>query len=118
MRRLPDTVKRRIIERLACYHSHAEVVVLIEQEFGVRLTPRHIRAYDPSSFQFVGSRKWSEYFQIVRQRFVNEVGNIAIVHKSYRLGRIQEMLDVATDQGDFRLAMKLLEQAAKEVGRW
>jgi len=38
MRRLPDAIKRRIVEHLACYHTHAEVAGLIADEFGVTLT--------------------------------------------------------------------------------
>lgn len=118
MRRLPDAVKRRIVEHLACYRTHAEVVELIANEFAVTLTPRHVRAYDPMSFQFAGSSRWLDYYHSVRQRFAEEIGRIAIAQRSYRLRRLQRIYEKACDLGDYRLALRTLEQAAKEVGNW
>ncbi len=118
MRRLPDDVKRRIIEHLACFQTNAEVVRLIAEEFDVTLTPRHVRAYDPTSPQFVGAPRWVEYHRLVRQRFEREIGQIAIAHQFYRLLMLDKLIDRTAEQGNVRLAAKLLEQAAKEVGNW
>lgn len=127
MRRLPEAVKRRIVEHLACYCTHAEVSELIGAEFSVTLTPRHVRAYDPSSFQFAGAPHWRTYFQVVRKRCANELGQIAISHRSYRLRQLQTLHDnlfdaalSATDsakQIEFsKEARAALETAAKEMG--
>jgi hypothetical protein len=116
MRRLPDAIKRRIVEHLACYQTHAEVAELITDEFGVTMTPRHVRAYDPTSLQFGGSHRWLGYFQTVRQRCANEIGDIAIAHRAYRLNQLQHIHESAVAKGDYRQALKALEQAAKEVG--
>lgn len=116
MKRLTDTVKRRIVEHLACYRSHAETVQLIASEFGIEITSRHIRAYDPDSYQFAGARRWVDYHQMVRNRYAQEVGGIAIAHKAYRLRKLQHALDDAMASENHRLAMKLLEQAAREMG--
>ena len=118
MRRLPDVIKRRIVEHLACYHTHAEVAELIADEFDVEMTPRHVRAYDPTSFQFAGSHRWLGYYQAVRKRCAQEVGDIAIAHRAYRMRQLQRILDRAMDRGDYRQALKTLEQAAKEMGNW
>lgn len=118
MRRLPDVIKRRIVEHLACYYSHAEVTKLIVEEFDVELTPRHIRAYDPTSFQFAGAHRWLEYFQTVRRRCAQEVGGIAIAHRAYRMRQLQGIFDRAIDRGDCWQALQTLEQAAKEMGNW
>ncbi|WP_298287101.1 DUF2280 domain-containing protein [Novosphingobium sp.] len=116
MRRLADAIKRRIVEHLACYCSPAEVVDLIAQEFDVNLTPRHVRAYDPTSFQYAGSHLWLEYHQLVRGRYQEEIGEIAITHRAYRLKRLQQLYEIADQKGDVRQAAAMLEQAAKEVG--
>lgn len=116
MNRLSEAIKRRIVEYLACYHTHAEVTDLIREEFDVALTPRHVRAYDPTSFQFVGSHRWLDYHQLVRNRCAQEVGAIAISHGAYRLRQLQRLFDKAWDHGDTRQALSLLEQAAKEMG--
>jgi hypothetical protein len=118
MRRLPEAVKRRIVEHLACYHAHAEVASLIADEFGIALTPRHVRAYDPMSFQFAGSERWLDYFNVIRKQCAAELGRIAIAHRAYRLRRLQQMHDQAMCRGDYLRAMAALEQAAKEVGNW
>lgn len=116
MRRLSDAIKRRIVEHLACHFSHAEVSEFIADEFEVILTPRHVRAYDPMSCQFAGSRRWLEYFQTVRRRCAKEVGEVAIAHRAYRMHQLQRIHDMAMDRGDYRLALKTLEQSAKEMG--
>lgn len=118
MRRLPDAIKRRIVEHLACYQTHAEVADLVAGEFGVSLTPRHIRAYDPTSFQFAGSHRWLDYHRIARERCEKELGKVAIAHRAYRMRQLQRILDLAMGRGDYRLALKTLEQAAKEMGNW
>ena len=118
MRRLSDAVKRRIVEHLACYQTHAEVVKLIADEVAVTLTSRHVRAYDPMSFQFAGSHRWLDYHQTVRDRCVQKIGEIAIAHRAYRMRRLQSIFDDAYERGDCRQAIKTLEQAAKEMGDW
>lgn len=118
MRRLPDAIKRRIVEHLACYQSYAEVVDLVSGEFDVTLTSRHVRAYDPMSFQFAGSYRWMEYYRIVRERCDKELGEVAIAHRAYRMRQLQRILGAAMERGDYRLALKALEQAAKEMGNW
>jgi len=118
MRRLPEAIKRRIVEHLACYQPYAEISRLIEQEYDVTLTPRHVRAYDPTSPQYSGAPRWVEYHKTVRNRFAQEAGQIAITQQAYRLHTLDKLVDRAIEQGNSRLAAQLLEQAAKEVGGW
>ena len=91
---------------------------MIAEEFDVKMTPRHVRAYDPTSFQFAGSHRWLEYYEVVRNRCAQEVGQVAIVHRAYRMRQLQRILDVAMDRGNYRQALQTLEQAAKEMGDW
>ena len=116
MKRLTEVMKRRIVEHLACYRSHAETATLLNEEFGVSLTLRHIRAYDPNTFQFAGSAHWIDYHRLVREKFAMEIKSVAISHRAYRLDRLQELFYDAKDNGHLRQAAKILEQAAKEVG--
>ena len=116
MNRLPEVVKRRIVEHLACYYSPAEVVKLIHEEFDVVLTLRHVRAYDPSTFQFAGGPRWQGYHAQARKRFENETAEIPISHRAYRLRRLGQIHDRALESGALIVAMNALEQAAKEVG--
>lgn len=118
MKRLPEPVKRRIVEHLACYQSPAEVTRLIEEEFGITLTARHIRAYDPTSPQCTAAQRLVDYHRATRERFRTESADIPITHRAFRLHRLQQALDDAFDRGNLHLAAKLLEQAAKEMGNW
>ncbi|OBV10547.1 DUF2280 domain-containing protein [Erythrobacter dokdonensis] len=125
MKRLPEAIKKRIVEHLACFQTPADVVDLIAGEFGVTLTPRHVRAYDPASFQFAASPRWLEYHAAVRERYREEMGKVAIAHRTYRLDQLQRTIDAARDVlaegGDGWLdaceqIRKAVETAAKEVG--
>lgn len=118
MRRLPELVKRRIVEHLACYQSHAEVAALILEEFGLAVTPRHVRVYDPQSFQYAASHQWLDHHCAVRERFRSELGSIAIYHRAVRLQRLEDLYLRAAEKEDGLQAAKLLEQAAKEVGNY
>lgn len=118
MRRLPEAIKRRIVEHLGCYCTHAEVAALIAEEFDVSLTPRHIRAYDPSSLQFAGSNRWLDYHRSVRERCQKALGGVAIAHRAYRMRQLQRILDLSLSRGQYTLARQTLEQAAKETGNW
>lgn len=116
MKRLPDPIKRRIVEHLACFHSPAEVVDLIRQEFDVKLTTRHVRAYDPTSFQCVASTRLRAYHAVVRERLACEIAEIPIAHRAFRLRQLQKIYEQAHDEGNIVAAANALEQAAKEVG--
>lgn len=118
MKRLPEPVKRRIVEHLACYQSPAEVTRLIEEEFGIPLTARHVRAYDPTSSQCTVAQRWVDYHWATRERFRNEAAYIPITHRAFRLYQLQQIFDDAFERGNLRLAAKVLEQAAKEMGNW
>lgn len=118
MKRLPEPVKRRIGEHLACYQSPAEVTQLIEEEFDFTLTARHVRAYDPTSSQCTIAQRWVDYHWAMRERFRNEAAYIPITHRAFRLYQLQQIFDDAFERGILRLAAKVLEQAAKEMGNW
>ena len=116
MERLTEVIKRRIVEHLACFRSHAETAKLVGDEFGLSMTPRHVRAYDPNTFQFAGSLHWIEYHQLARERFAKEIASIAISHRAFRLNQLNTLYYQAVDEGNVGQAAKMLEQAAKEVG--
>ncbi len=116
MARLTAAVKRRIVEHLACYYSPSEVSDLVFEELEVRVSARHVRAYDPGSFQFAAGPKWSEYFDVARERFHTEIASIPIASRAYRLHRTSDLHRLAVANGNLEVALKALEQAAKEVG--
>jgi hypothetical protein len=115
MKRLSEAIKRRIVEHLACFRTHAEASELIREEFDVSLTSRHVRAYDPMCFQFAGGRKWEEYHGLVRKRFETEIGDIPIAHRAFRLRKLQRMLDLQIKGGDMAGAWRPLSRLLR---RW
>jgi hypothetical protein len=118
MRRLTNIVKRRIVEHLACYHSPTEVAQLIKEEFVSDVPARHVRAYDPTSYQCTASQRWIDLHRAYRERFRLEISAIPITHRAFRMRRLQQAFGAAWDSGNSVLMLKLLEQAAKEMGNW
>ncbi|WP_157573342.1 DUF2280 domain-containing protein, partial [Novosphingobium sp. AAP83] len=51
-----------------------------------------------------------------RKRFEQEVADVPIIRRAFRLRRLQKIHDQALASGNAALALHTLEQAAKEVG--
>ncbi|WP_157573358.1 DUF2280 domain-containing protein, partial [Novosphingobium sp. AAP83] len=51
-----------------------------------------------------------------RKRFEQEVADVPIARRAFRLRRLQKIHDRALASGNAALALHTLEQAAKEVG--
>ncbi|WP_374285431.1 DUF2280 domain-containing protein [Novosphingobium sp.] len=116
MKRLAEPVKRRIIEHLACRCRAREVVDLIAEEFGVKITPRHVRAYDPTSLLCAIGSDWVSHFWAIRARFEADISSIAIANRAYRMKQLDYLFATAFSQGRNVQAARYLEQAAKEMG--
>ena len=74
-------------------------------------------SYDPT--KAAGERlcpKWRAIFFATRAAFIAEIGRIGITHRAVRLRMLQRMADKAEAQGNTKLLLTLLEQAAKEMG--
>jgi hypothetical protein len=118
MATLKDQHKRFILERLACYDSPSEVRDALEEALGVRAELDQIVYYDATTGtgrQKLG-RKWKEYFEAVRKRFVEDSSQIPIAHKNFRLRQLEKMARKAHELKNYVLVKDLLEQAAKEMG--
>lgn len=89
---------------------------MISNECGVHLTPRHVRTYDPTSFQCAASERLRALHVAARERFEREVADVPIARRAFRLRRLQKIHDQALESGNLALALHTLEQAAKEVG--
>lgn len=117
MATLNGAQKKFILERLACYDTSKEVIEAVRETFGVEVTSDQVAYYDPSNVKGRGlGKKWREYFEEVRNRFLKQVEDIPIANRSYRLRQLQKMAQDAFDRKNYGLAKDLYEQAAKEVG--
>jgi len=117
MAALKNDVKAYIVQALACFDTPSQVVESVQAEFKVKITRQQVEAYDPTkaSGKALASR-WVEMFNATRERFQNEISDIPIANKAYRLRALDRMMTKAETMRNMALAASLMEQAAKEVG--
>lgn len=117
MAALKNDVKAYIVQALACFDTPSQVVESVQAEFQVKITRQQVEAYDPTkaSGKALASR-WVEMFNATRTRFQNEIVDIPIANKAYRLRVLQRMSMTAENMKNIGMTAQLLEQAAKEVG--
>ncbi|OOV73320.1 DUF2280 domain-containing protein [Enterobacter kobei] len=117
MAALKPEVKAAIVQMLACYDSLSIVVEAIQKDYGIKVTPQQVESHDPTKVSGKGlAKKWVDLFNATRDRFLNEICDIPIANKAYRLRALDRMMTKAEGMKNMALAASLMEQAAKEVG--
>ncbi|HBX8242507.1 TPA: DUF2280 domain-containing protein [Klebsiella pneumoniae] len=117
MAALKPEVKAAIVQMLACYDSLSIVVEAIQKDYGLKVTPQQVESHDPTKVSGKGlAKKWVDLFNATRERFLNEISDIPIANKAYRLRVLQRMSTTAEGMKNLGMTAQLLEQAAKEVG--
>lgn len=117
MAALNNEVKAFIVQALACYDSLETVSSSVKEQFGLNLTRQQIQSYDPTKAAGKSlSTKWVELFEVTRDRFQNEISDIPIANKAYRLRTLDRMASRAETMRNYNLTAQLIEQAAKECG--
>lgn len=117
MAALKPEVKAAIVQMLACYDSLSMVVEAIQKDYGVQVTPQQVESHDPTKVSGKGlAKKWVDLFNSTRNRFLNEISDIPIANKAYRLRALDRMMTKAETMRNMALAASLIEQAAKECG--
>lgn len=117
MAALKPDVKAFIIQSLACYDTPSQVVEAVQKEFGITITRQQAESHDPTKASGKTlAKKWVELFNATRERFQNEISDIPIANKAYRLRVLQRMSTTAENMKNLGMTAQLLEQAAKEVG--
>lgn len=110
-------VKAYIIQMLACYDTPSQVVEAVQKDFGIAITRQQVETHDPTKVSGKTlAKKWVELFNLTRNRFLNEISDIPIANKAYRLRVLQRMSTTAEGMKNLGMTAQLLEQAAKEVG--
>lgn len=117
MAALKDDVKRFIVQALACYDTPSQVSKAVKEEFDLEVPRQQIAVYDPEKYngRELG-KKWKVLFHDTRARFREEVAEIPIASRAFRLRAIGRMAMQAESQRNIALAVQMIEQAAKEVG--
>jgi hypothetical protein len=117
MAALRDEVKQFIVQALACFDTPTQVSIAVKEEFGLDVGRQQVSAYDPNAY--VGrrlSKKWRVMFEDTRKRFREEVAEIPIASRAFRLRALGRMAQQAEKARNIGLAVQMIEQAAKEVG--
>ncbi|HDG5073871.1 TPA: DUF2280 domain-containing protein [Klebsiella pneumoniae] len=117
MAALKPEVKAYIIQMLACYGTPSQVVEAVQKDFGIAITRQQVETHDPTKVSGKTlAKKWVDLFNLTRDRFLNEISDIPIANKAYRLRVLQRMSTTAENMKNIGMTAQLLEQAAKEVG--
>ncbi|HGY1209990.1 TPA: DUF2280 domain-containing protein [Klebsiella pneumoniae] len=117
MAALKPEVRAFIIQELACFDTPSQIVESVQKEFKVQVTRQQVAAHDPTKAAGKGlAKKWVDLFNELRDRFLNEISDIPIANKAYRLRVLQRMSTTAESMKNIGMTAQLLEQAAKEVG--
>lgn len=117
MAALKPEVKAFIIQMLACYDTPSQVVEAVQKDFGIAITRQQVETHDPTKVSGKTlAKKWVDLFNAARERFLNEISDIPIANKAYRLRVLQRMSTNAESMKNIGMTAQLLEQAAKEVG--
>lgn len=117
MAALKPEVKAAIVQMLACYDTLSIVVDAIQKDYGIRVTPQQVESHDPTKVSGKGlAKKWVDLFNATRDRFQNEISDIPIANKAYRLRVLDRMATRAEGMKNLALTAEIIEQAAKECG--
>lgn len=117
MAALKPEVKAFIIQSLACFDTPSQVVESVKKEFGLTISRQQAEAHDPTKANGKGlAQKWVDMFNATRERFQNEISDIPIANKAYRLRVLDRMATRAESMKNLALTAEIIEQAAKECG--
>src|SRR5699024_6127780 len=109
-----EPVKMFIVQSLACFETPQQVADAVMQRFGIEIDRRQCENYDPTKFAGRNlSKKLKDLFERTRQDFRENVEDIAIANKAFRLNELQKMYE---DSGkNKRAKQNLLKQAFQET---
>ncbi|EJI7600404.1 DUF2280 domain-containing protein [Klebsiella pneumoniae] len=117
MAALKPEVRAFIIQELACFDTPSQIVESVQKEFKVQVTRQQVASHDPTKAAGKGlAKKWVDLFNELRDRFLNEISDIPIANKAYRLRALDRMMTKAESMRNMALAASLMELAAKECG--
>lgn len=117
MAALKPEIKAFIVQSVACFDTPSQVVESVLKKFGIQITRQQVEQNDPTKISGKGlAQKWVDLFNRTRDRFLNEISDIPIANKAYRLRVLQRMSTTAEGMKNLGMTAQLLEQAAKEVG--
>lgn len=117
MAALKSDVKAFIVQALACFDTPSQVSQAVKQEFDIDVTRQQVEQHDPTKRAGANlAAKWRTLFEDTRKRFREEVAEIPIANRAFRLRGLGRMAEKAEGMRNLALTAQLYEQAAKECG--
>ena len=109
MAALKPEVKAFIIQSVACYEAPSQVADAVLKEFGIKITRQQVDQNDPTKVSGKGlAKKWVDLFNVTRDRFLNEISDIPIANKAYRLRVLNRMAVSAEGMKNYGMSAQLL----------
>lgn len=117
MAALKSDVKAFIVQALACFDTPTQVSQAVKQEFDIDVTRQQVEQHDPTKRAGANlAAKWRTLFEDTRKRFREEMAEIPIANRAFRLRGLGRMAEKAENMRNLALTAQLYEQAAKECG--
>nr|WP_024308512.1 DUF2280 domain-containing protein [Pseudomonas sp. P818] len=117
MAALNNEVKSFIVQALACFDTPSQVAASVKEEFGIEISRQQCEQHDPTKRAGKDlAKRWVTLFHDTRKRFREDTAEIPIANRSYRLRMLGRLVEKAESSRNARLALQVLEQAAKECG--
>lgn len=116
MAELTEDQKVEVVQHLARFKPPAEIVRIMKEEHALDCSIQQIVAYDPTRSAFRNGDRFAELFKITREAFIKNVEDVPLAHSGYRLQVLQSVLESHLKHKKLDAAVKVVEQAAKEVG--
>lgn len=114
---LNNEVKAFIVQALACFDTPSQVAESVKREFGIEVSRQQVETHDPTKrCSKTLAKRWVTMFHDTRKRFREEIADIPIANRAYRLRALGRMAEKAEGLRNMALAAQLYEQAAKESG--
>lgn len=114
MAALKEPVKIFIVQSLACFETPQQVADSVEEIYKIKIDRKQCHSYDPTKYAGRNlSKKLKDLFERTRKDFRENVEDIAIANKAFRLMELQKMYE---DSGkNKRTKQNLLKQAFQET---
>ena len=119
MAKLTEAQKTFIVQRLACYETHAQIIRDCKELFDLEIERQHVQFYDPEVPSTKTPKKWVDLWKATREAYLKARADVGIANPRRRMELRQRLLDRAMDMGahgNIPLALEILEQAEKAEG--
>lgn len=92
------------VEEFACFDTSSQVVETVKNEFGIVLSRQQVETHAPIKTSGKGlAAKWQILFNDIRKRFFEEMAEIPIANRAYRLRVLGRMADKAENMKNMAL---------------